>query len=404
MKAIIIGCGIAGPAAAVALRRAKVAVSIFEAYPRPADEVGWFLNFATNGQDALAAAGVDIASVGGYPIPTLVFHNGRGRRLGQVANGTRLTSGAVSMCVRRGALQRLLREAATEAGASLAFGKRLVGIEQHEQHVTALFDDSSRVTADVLIAADGIASTVRQLLDPGAPPPSYTGMVSVGGYSRVDGLAPTHGEQVFIFGKRAFFGYLVGDDHEVWWFANVAHPEASAAELAAIGIEEWRSQLGELFKSDLTLITDILQNATEIGAHPIHDHPTTPKWHRDRVVLIGDAAHATSPSAGQGAAIACEDAVVLAQCVRDAADIPEAFDTFEWLRRERVEKVVAYARQRGSNKTSSNALSRLARDLVLPIVLRVTASEKAHEWLYGHHVDWDTDVSRSEARRHQAAR
>lgn len=122
---------------------------------------------------------------------------------------------------------------------------------------------------------------------------------------------------------------------------------------------------------------------------------TTRVWHRDRVVLIGDAAHATSPAAGQGAAIACEDAVVLAQCLRDVNGVPDAFDTFERLRRERVEKVVAYARRRGSNKTASNAVSRTVRDLMLPIVFRLTASEKAHAWLYGHHLDWDTDVSGS---------
>lgn len=129
----------------------------------------------------------------------------------------------------------------------------------------------------------------------------------------------------------------------------------------------------------------------EIGAHPVHDIPTSPVWSRGPVVLIGDAGHATSPSAGQGASIACEDAITLAKCLRDLPEPTAAFAAYERLRRERVEKIVAYARKRGSNKTAG-PVARVFRDLMMPIVLKHFASEKAHAWMYEYHIDWDERV------------
>jgi FAD-dependent urate hydroxylase len=129
-----------------------------------------------------------------------------------------------------------------------------------------------------------------------------------------------------------------------------------------------------------------------IGAYPIHDLPTVATWASSRVCLVGDAAHATSPSAGQGASIACEDAVVVAQCLRDCPDAPSAFERYEKLRRSRVERVVAYSRKRGSNKTAG-PIARTFRDLMMPIVLKRLAKPDAHAWLYRHHIDWNQEVS-----------
>jgi 2-polyprenyl-6-methoxyphenol hydroxylase-like FAD-dependent oxidoreductase len=84
--------------------------------------------------------------------------------------------------------------------------------------------------------------------------------------------------------------------------------------------EVWADQLTELFAGDLPLIRDLIRRTPEIHAYPIHDLPHVPRWRDGRVVLIGDAAHATSPSSGQGASLALEDAAFLAVCLRDIAD------------------------------------------------------------------------------------
>jgi FAD-dependent urate hydroxylase len=110
------------------------------------------------------------------------------------------------------------------------------------------------------------------------------------------------------------------------------------------------------------------------------------------VVLIGDAIHATSPSAGQGASMAIEDAVVLAKCLRDAPDVNTAYTTFERLRRPRVEKVVAYSKTVSNSKTAGPD-ARVFRDLMMPIALKLFASPKSYAWMYTHHIDWHEKVA-----------
>jgi FAD-dependent urate hydroxylase len=103
--------------------------------------------------------------------------------------------------------------------------------------------------------------------------------------------------------------------------------------------------------------------------------------------VLGDAAHAPSPSSGQGASLAIEDAVVLATCLRDAADAESAFARFEQIRRPRVEKIVRWAERVNSSKAAGPAARRV-RDAVLPLALRIGARSSAHEQTYGHRVEW----------------
>ncbi|MFS8513560.1 MAG: FAD-dependent monooxygenase [Planifilum fulgidum] len=126
--------------------------------------------------------------------------------------------------------------------------------------------------------------------------------------------------------------------------------------------------------------------------YPIYDVPFQPAWHRGPVVLIGDAAHATSPHAGQGASMALEDAIVLAQCLRDLPDPSEAFAAYESLRRQRAEKVVRYSRSIGNNKAVSNPILLWLRDMTMPFFLKLFASPNAHDWLYSYRVDWEERV------------
>jgi 2-polyprenyl-6-methoxyphenol hydroxylase-like FAD-dependent oxidoreductase len=258
----------------------------------------------------------------------------------------------------------------------------------------ARFTDGTEASGDILIGADGIRSRARQLLNPDTPGPRFTGMLSIGGYSRVPGLPPTTGTQHFVFGKRAFFGYLVREDGEIYWFANLHHDEEpTRREFAHISASQWKQLLIEQFADDMPLIGRIIENTTgEIGAYPVHDIPTSPAWHRGPVALIGDAVHATSPSAGQGASMAIEDAVTLARCLRDIPDITQAFGTYESLRRARVEKVVAYSKTI-SNSKAAGPIARVFRDLMMPIALKLFANPASHAWMYTHHIDWDAPVA-----------
>jgi FAD-dependent urate hydroxylase len=102
-------------------------------------------------------------------------------------------------------------------------------------------------------------------------------------------------------------------------------------------------------------------------------------WHNDTMTVIGDAAHATSPSTAQGASMALEDAAVLAKCLRDTPAIPEALALFEKLRRDRVERIVAA----GTG----------AENPALPSLPSGPRRPNPAEWLYGYHIDWDATVT-----------
>lgn len=395
VHAASIGAGIAGPTMALALERAGIDAEVFEAHDQPADYTGLFLNTASNGLDALRVIGVEVAECAdGFPIPRMVMCSGAGKRLGEVTNGVPLSDGTVSVCVRRGLLQRTLRDQALDRGISVVYGKRLDSYAVTDNGVVAHFADGTEASGDVLIGADGIHSRMRQLADPDGPGPRFTGMLSIGGYSRVPGLSPTNGMQHFAFGKRAFFGYLVRESGEIYWFANVHRDdEPTRQELAAVSAAQWNQQLMEQFAHDMPIIGRIIEStAGEIGAYPAHDIPTSPVWHRGPVALIGDAVHGTSPSAGQSASMAIEDAVILARCPRDFPDVTTAFGPYELLRRARVEKVVAYSKTISSSK-AARPVARVFRDLMMPIALKLFANSKSHAWMYTHHIDWDAAVA-----------
>ena len=395
-KALVIGCGIGGPAVALFLRRAGIDAEIHEAQSASDDEGGHFLNVSSNGLDVLKSLGLEQAvAAEGFPIPRMIMSNGNGKKLGEIRNGAAPGEGEPSVIVRRGSLHRTLREEAERQGIPIFRGRQLRSIDlTADQTVIAHFSDGSTAEGDFLIGCDGIHSTTRRMISPDAPLPAYTGLLSCGGFARSSTLRPTPDTQHFVFGKRAFFGYFVKESGEIWWFSNIAWPgEPRRSELAAIGQEEWRRMLLDLHGDDQPFIQDIIRATTgEIGVYPIHDLQSTPIWHKGPIVLMGDAAHATSPSAGQGASLALEDAIVLAKCLRDLPRLEDAFTAYERLRRERAEKIVRFARRRGTSKAASNAVTRWLRDLMLPLVLRFVANSRELDWVYAYRVDWNGTV------------
>jgi 2-polyprenyl-6-methoxyphenol hydroxylase-like FAD-dependent oxidoreductase len=399
--ALIVGCGIAGPVVAMFLERAGIKATIFEAQREPDAYAGLFLNLASNGRTILRTLGLDdqIAAAG-FVCPQMVMWSGSGKRLGEVRNGASAEQGSESVIIKRGDLHRILREAAVSRGIPIAWGKQLSNITTGDRAaVCAMFADGSSATGDLLIGCDGLHSRVRQIIDPHAPAPSYTGLVSCGGFSHSATLPPTPGTQHFVFGEQAFFGYLVKPHGEIYWFNNLAYPgEPRRSELEAIPQSEWQQQLLALHRNDQPFIKDIIC-ATEgpIGRYPVYDIPTLPRWRAGPVVLIGDAAHATSPSAGQGASLALEDAIVLAQCLRDLPKQEDALAAYEQLRRARAEKVVRASRKTGNNKTASNRIARWLRDLMLPYFLKRLDGSKSLDWLYTYRVAWDEPLHLTES-------
>ncbi len=389
--AVVIGGGIAGSVTAIALRRAGFAPAVYEAYDHTADGVGAFLTLASNGVDALRAVGIaDRVLTDSFETPTMRFLSAGGSVLGEMPLGSPHAA-AVSRTVKRSSLYSALRDEAVRAGVPVHYGKRLVDADMTADRVVARFEDGTTATADLLVGADGLRSRTRTLIDPEAPAARYVGMLNVGGYARGVEVQAEPGVMHMVFGRRCFFGYVLRPDGEVWWFANPISPhEEHGRKMSAMPPEAWRDYLLDLFARDDSPAVELVKATPDLRTGwSTFDFPTVPTWHRDRMVIVGDAAHATSPSSGQGASQAIEDAVVLARCLRDVDPVPRALATFESLRRERVERVVEQGRRNGDFKT----LGWFQRTVVLPVVFGLlTRRGDPQAWVTAHHIDWDAPV------------
>ncbi|MFI1761508.1 FAD-dependent oxidoreductase [Streptomyces sp. NPDC020800] len=389
--AAVVGGGIAGPVTALALRRAGIEATVYEAYENTADGLGGMLMVAPNGLDALEVAGVD-RDLAGQPIHRMVMTDGRGRRMGEFGGLTGLPPSRVMW---RADLYRAVRERAAATGVPTVYGKRLTGVRETPAGVVAEFADGTRARADVLVGADGIRSTVRRLIDPSAPGPRYTGLLGFGAYSKAEVPRARSDAMYFAFGEQAFLGYWPVPGGGTAWFANLPYDEPLGAEQArATPSAAWMRILREKYAKDVPG-RDLLRGTGDdelLTFGGLEILPSVPTWYRGRTVLVGDAAHAPSSSSGQGASLAVESAVQLARCLRDIPDPGEAFATYERLRRGRVEKVAAQAARTNSQK-SMGPLATKAMSLLMPLATRTFLKpERMFGWTHRYRIDWDAPV------------
>ncbi|MFE2961402.1 FAD-dependent oxidoreductase [Nocardia tengchongensis] len=388
-SAIIIGGGISGPVTATALRRAGLDVTVFEAYPGPAYGIGSNLALAPNGVAALDIIGAGDA-VRARAVPV--------RRSMMSVNGKRFELPGLRdveplRVIDRADLHQTLHDTAVAAGVRFEYDKRLTEVEEHAGGVTAIFADGSSATADVLIGADGIRSTVRGLVDPKAPGPTYLRMLSFGAYTEcpID-LEPE--TMTFAFGRRAYYLYWPMPDGRVSWGANLPSEQYySLTQARSVSAEQWLRTLRETYAGEapgaqLAEATTAAQLAV-VGA--LHIMPSVPHWYRGRMVLTGDAIHAPSNTSGQGASMAIESGIELARCLRDIDDPARAFATYEALRRPRVEAVAA--RVAGMNKTkAAGPVARKAMQVMMPIMFKRMDPEKLVGGEQRFRIDWEQPV------------
>ncbi|WP_040860458.1 FAD-dependent oxidoreductase [Nocardia niigatensis] len=388
-SALVIGGGISGPVTATALRMSGIDVTVFEAYPGPAYGIGANLALAPNGVAALDIVGAGDA-VRAHAVPI--------SRSSMSVNGRRfelpvMTDIEPLRVIDRADLHQVLHDNAVAAGVRFEYDKRLIEVEEHAGGVTAVFADGSSATADVLIGADGIRSTVRTLVDPKAPGPTYLRMLGFGAYTDcpID-LEP--GMMTFAFGRRAYYLYWPMPDGRVAWGANLPSEQYySLTEARAVPADRWLRTLRETYAGEdpgeqLARSTTPAQLAV-IGALTIM--PRVPHWHRGRLVLTGDAIHAPSNTSGQGASLALESGIELARCLRDIDDPAQAFATYEALRRPRVEGVAARVARTNQTK-AAGPIARKAMQLIMPLMFKRMDPEKMLGGEQRFRIDWDATV------------
>ncbi|MFC9437686.1 FAD-dependent oxidoreductase [Nocardia sp. NPDC057030] len=398
--ALIIGAGIAGPVTALALQQAGITATVFEAYEGTADNVGGTLTVAPNGLAALKTVGADeLVQAAGHRLHAMVMETGRGRKLMQV---DALPGLPPSYVMRRADLFGVLHDHAVASGITIEHGKRLVDVSETTTGVVATFADGTSAEGDILIGADGIHSTVRTLIDHTAPSPEYTGLMSFGfgdfaAATRLsDGAAGDIDAMHFAFGKRAFYGYWRQPDGSDMFFSNYPQPQPmTLAEAKAIPAEQWLANLRAAHAEDVPGQQLFERTSVDkmIVAGPMERMPHLPHWHRGRLVLVGDSAHAPSSSSGQGASLAIESAIELARCLRDIPDPATAFAAYEHLRRPRVEDISDNAAKTNNGKTSG-PIAKAVFGLVMPLATRTFLQpEKMFGPVHRYVIDWDQKVT-----------
>lgn len=322
----IIGGGIAGLTTATALERSGMHATVFEAAPemRP---VGAGLGLAANAIKAFEALGLkqQLLAVS-HSLKGFAILDEQGRTI--TATEGMDGPGMEQCAIHRADLHTLLL--AELRNTRIQFGKRAISVTQAGAKATVHFDDGSVHHAEHLIIADGVRSASRTSLLPQVKP-RYAGYTCWRGVIYAPDLRVERATETW--GPKGRFGIVPLSGDRIYWFATVNSAEQNA-RYRAYRIHN----LVLHFSGYHSLITDILARTADAQLlwNDIHDLPPLERFAYGRILLIGDAAHATTPNMGQGACQAIEDAVELARMLREESDVIRAFGHFEDARKART--------------------------------------------------------------------
>jgi FAD-dependent urate hydroxylase len=343
LKAIIIGAGMGGLTTAIALKRAGYQIEVYDRVKelRP---VGAGISLWSNGVKVMNWLGLgdEIHKIGGE-MNRMTYLSKENELLNDIDLLPLIDQvGQRPYPVSRSELQSMLLEQLGKEYVKLE--TKCIGAKEEGNQVTAIFEDGSTATGDVLIAADGVRSVLRNYVTQQQPEPRYADYVNWNGL--VDAspeLADKHSWVIYVGeGKRASMMPVGGD--RFYYFFGVPMEKGTVVEP-----KDRREELAGLFQGWPEPVQNLIQklNPLETNRLEIHDLDPLEKLARGRVVLVGDAGHATTPTLGQGGCQAMEDAEILCRyLVTTNISVEDALQRYESARKERTARLVLKARQR----------------------------------------------------------
>lgn len=362
--------------AAIALQQAGFEAEVYEAAPE-LKPVGAGVGLAANAMQGLQRLGVaDEVVARGRQLEALTIFDERG---GIISNmDTRPLSrkyGINNFVIHRPDLHDALAQRLQPG--TLYLNKRCQRINQQGNQVQLYFTDGTTATADLLIAADGINSAIRQQLLPQRKP-RYAGYTCWRGVIENPGVAINEKISAETWAPQGRVGIAPLKDDKVYWYACINAPQNS---------EQMRrtqpTDLAEHF-ADLPPAVPAILGATppeQLIWGDIADLRPLKRFAYGRVLLLGDAAHATSPNMGQGACQAIEDAVVLGQCLQQEKSIERALIQYEQRRLARTAKVIRLSRLLGAVSQWENPVLRGLRKVTFG-AMPTAVTQSQMEWLY----------------------
>ncbi|MBA3920557.1 MAG: FAD-dependent urate hydroxylase HpxO, partial [Nostocaceae cyanobacterium] len=308
LKITIIGAGIGGLTAGIALRQAGYEVEIYDRVKelRP---TGAGISLWSNGVKVLNRLGLgeNMAQIGGL-MDRMEYRSVTGELLNDIDLMPLVEEvGQRPYPVARADLQNMLRSAFP---GEVKLNSKCIGVEENEKGVTAFFEDGHQTTSDLLIAADGIRSILRKYVLDEDVEPQYAGYVNWNGLVPAsEDLAPKNTWVIYVGEhKRASLMPVAGD--RFYFFLDVPLPKGTPANP-----ENYQAELKEHFQGWADSVQKLIERIDPFKtARPeIHDLGSLDRLVRGKVALLGDSAHATCPDLGQGGCQAMEDGLVLTQ-------------------------------------------------------------------------------------------
>ena len=343
LKVVIIGSGMGGLTAGIALRQAGYQVEMYDRVHelRPA---GAGISLWSNGVKVLNHLGLSqkIAQIGGQ-MDHVTYYSHTDDKLTSFSLESLIDRvGQRPYPVARTDLQGMLLD--TFGPSNVQLNSRCVRVEQDVDRATAFFEDGSTATGDVLVAADGSRSRIRDYVLGQAIERRYVGYVNWNGLVPASAdLADKNSWVVYVGEHKRASLMPVGDDR-FYFFFDVPLPLGSVHDSA-----RYRQELLTHFQGWPEPVQRLIQTLDPLKTNrvEIHDIDPLPALVRGRVALLGDAGHSTAPDLGQGGCQAMEDAIVLANCLQqNTVSVAAALRQYEAARVDRVADIVTRARKR----------------------------------------------------------
>ena len=378
MNVIIIGGGIAGLTTAIALKQRGIRARVFEA-ARGFGPAGKGIWMSPNAMQVLQRLGLarQVADAGVALERVEIIDQKDGLLQTLDLRPIRDRFGHTTISIHRAALHRILQSQLSRK--TLRLGKPCRGVTVYDDAVVARFQDGSEAAGDLLIGADGLRSFVRSAVEPGSRL-RYSGQSC---YLGVASLAlPEESLHVAreIWGGAARFGYSAIGPDQVYWYAPFNAPARGETPVDKL-LDELLARYADFPDPALELIRHTPPE--NIIRTDLFDLAPLTRWWRDRVVLVGDAAHAMTPNLGQGAAQAMEDAWVLAQELARGEELNRALAAYQQRRQARVNRVVKQSRGLGKLAHQRYALIRKARNALMRSSWQQGQVAQDLLWLYG---------------------
>ena len=366
-SAIIIGAGIGGLSAGIALRRAGWDVRIFE---RSASlrELGFGVGLAPNAMAALADLGVAREVLARSFEPTCA--EGRrpsGKALKRATIPRGVLGGPFVVAMRPALYGALLEAAGIE---TVTAGSEAARFSMNRDGVALHLATGSTVEGDLLVGADGVHSVIRRQLHPSEPPPRPSRIISVRG--AVDGAVGHLGgmDALYYLGPGIESAFIRASATGIYWFLAVAEELVSAevrrsadASSPSDAAAEILAYIAPRFDASFRAITAATSELRYDGV--LVDRDPLPSWGAGRVTLIGDAAHPMLPHTGQGAAQAIVDAVTLGKMLTGDTDVERTLRAFEAERQPKTAALVRQGRRTARFMRIRNPIVCYAREIAL---------------------------------------